>query len=57
MFKVAVNRWEKAEEAEASVGRLAEILEKVFASEDRKEFLESLLQPVHYYFIYFNLTI
>ncbi len=41
-----MNRWDKRTEEEASVEQLAEILRKVFASAERKRFLESLLQPV-----------
>ncbi len=46
VFKVTVNRWDKRQEEEASVEQLAELLRKVFASAERKRFLESLLQPV-----------
>ncbi len=48
VFKVTVNRWDKRREEEASVEQLAEILRKVFASAERKRFLESLLQPVYF---------
>ena len=47
VFKVTVNRWDKRREEEASVEQLAEILRKVFASAERKRFLESLEQPVN----------
>ncbi len=41
-----MNRWDKRREEEASVEQLAALLRKVFASTERKRFLESLLQPV-----------